>query len=69
MYVSNLLFVCLFVFVLFFFVFIRLTVLPFLFEQICQLVGQLRVTLNGFNRWTNIFVSCKETHRITTQLN
>ena len=29
---------------------IRLTVLPFWFEQICQLAGQLRVTLNGFNR-------------------
>ena len=29
---------------------IRLTVLPFLFEQVCLLAGQLRVTLNGFNR-------------------
>ena len=26
---------------------IRLTVLPFLFEQICQLAGQIRATLNG----------------------
>ena len=60
MYVSNLC-VCLFL--------IRLTVLPFLFEQICQLAGQLRVTPNGFNRQTNIVVSRKETHRITTQLN
>ena len=41
MYVSNLL-VCLF--------FVRLTVLPFLLKQICKLAGQLRVTLNGFNR-------------------
>ena len=29
---------------------IKLTVRPFLLEQICQLAGQLRVTPNGFNR-------------------
>ena len=33
-----------------FFFFLRLTVPTFLFEQICQLAGQLRATLNGLNR-------------------
>ena len=42
MNVSNL-------FIYFFFV-IRLTVPPFMFEQICLLAGQLRATLNGLNR-------------------
>ena len=39
---------------------IRLTVLPFLFEQICQLAGHLRATLNGLNRYTNIFEPRRE---------
>ena len=41
MYVSNLC-VCLF--------FDKVDCSSFLFEQICQLAGQLRVTPNGFNR-------------------
>ena len=50
MYVSNLFVVLCCVFLLLFFL-IRLTVLLFcLFEQICQLAGQLRATLNGLNR-------------------
>ena len=42
--------VTIFFFFFFYFFLIRLTVPTFLFEQICQLAGQLRATFNGLNR-------------------